>query len=301
MSLRGYPTSEGSVNCTGVSRPGPGPKRPGRIIARHTIDLVRRAVLPGAVIWVSIAAAGCGGGRGAGVEGAPVLVSAAVSLSAALEELGSQYTRAAGVPVRFNFAASNILARQIVEGAAVDAFISADEAQMGLVADAGLLEAGTRVVLLTNRLAVVTRGDWPRPLRQLADLGGQDVRRIAVGDPAAVPAGVYARQALERAGLWSIVEPRLVPTVSVRAALAAADEGNADAAIVYRTDVAAARHARLAFVLAPREAPPIVYPAAVMTRAPNAPAARAWLQWLRGPTARATFERHGFGVPARTP
>jgi molybdate transport system substrate-binding protein len=281
--------------------PGAGPKRPGWIIARHTIDLVRRAVLPGAVIWVSIAAAGCGGGRGAGVEAAPVLVSAAVSLSAALEELGPQYTRAAGVPVRFNFAASNVLARQIVEGAAVDAFISADEAQMGVVADAGLLDAGTRVVLLTNRLAVVTRGDWPRPLHQLADLGGQDVRRIAVGDPAAVPAGVYARQALERAGLWPTVQPRLVPTVSVRAALAAADEGNADAAIVYRTDVVAARHARLAFVLEPGEAPPIVYPAAVTTRAPNASAARAWLKWLRGPTARATFERHGFGVPSQTP
>ena len=274
---------------------------PDRNIARHTIDLVRRAVLLGAVLCVSIAAAACGAGRSVGSEPEPVLVSAAVSLSAALEELGPQYTRAAGVPVRFNFAGSNVLARQIVEGAAVDAFISADEAQMGVVADAGLLDAGTRVVLLTNRLAVVTRGDWLRPLRQLADLGGQDVRRIAVGDPAAVPAGVYARQALERAGLWSTVQPRLVPTVSVRAALAAADEGNADAAIVYRTDVAAARHARLAFVLEPGEAPPIAYPAAVMTRAPNALAARAWLQWLRGPTARATFERHGFGVPSQTP
>ena len=127
------------------------------------------------------------------------------------------------------------------------------------------------------------------------------MRRIAIGDPAAVPAGVYARQALERAGVWAVVQPRLVPTVSVRAALAAVDEGNADAAIVYRTDVAAARHARLAFVLAPADAPPIVYPAAVMTRAPHAAAARALARWLRGPTARATFERHGFGVPAQAP
>jgi molybdate transport system substrate-binding protein len=246
------------------------------------------------------AAVGCGAGCAVGGETQPILVSAAVSLSAALEELGPQYTRETGVPVRFNFAASNILARQIVEGAAVDAFISADEAQMRLVAEAGLLHAGTRVVLLTNGLAVVTRRDWVRPLRQLADLAGPDVKRIAVGDPAAVPAGVYARRALERAGVWLHVQPRLVPTVSVRAALAAADEGNADAAIVYRTDVAAARHARLAFVLGPREAPPIIYPAAVTTRAPNPEAARAWLEWLRGPTARATFERHGFGVPAQT-
>jgi molybdate transport system substrate-binding protein len=262
---------------------------------------VRRAFLLSAVMCVSAAAAGCGAGCRVGGEPEPILVSAAVSLSAALEELGPRYTREGGVPVRFNFAASNVLARQIVEGAAVDAFISADEAQMQLVARAGLLDAGSRVALLTNRLAVVTRGDWPRPLRQLADLGGQDVRRIAIGDPAAVPAGVYARQALERAGVWTVVQSRLVPTVSVRAALAAADEGYADAAFVYRTDVAAARHARLAFVLGPADAPSIVYPAAAMTRAPNAAAARAWLRWLRGPTARATFERHGFGVPAQAP
>ncbi len=260
---------------------------------------VRRAFLLCSLMCASVAVAGAG--CDVGVENGPILVSAAVSLSAALEELGPRYTREAGVPVRFNFAASNILARQIVEGAAVDLFISADEAQMRLVADAGLVETGTRVVLLTNGLAVVTRRDWPRPLRNLGDLGGQDVRRIAIGDPAAVPAGVYARQALERAGVWSLVQPRLVPTVSVRAALAAADEGNTDAAIVYRTDVAAARHARLAFVVSPGDAPPIVYPAAVMSGAPNPAAARAWLGWLRGPSARATFERHGFGVPLQTP
>jgi molybdate transport system substrate-binding protein len=259
---------------------------------------VRRSFLHGIVTCVSVVAV-CGAGCGGGSRTEPVLVSAAVSLSMVLQELGPQFTRDAGVPVRFNFAGSNVLARQIVEGAAVDIFISADEAQMDLVAEAGLLDAATRVVLLTNRLAVVTREDWPRPLRQLADLAGRDVKRIAVGDPAAVPAGVYARQALERAGVWALVQPRLVPTVSVRAALAAVDQGDVDVAIVYRTDVAAARHARLAFVLNSGDASPIVYPAAVMTRAPNPVAARAWLQWLRGPSARTAFERHGFGVPAQ--
>jgi molybdate transport system substrate-binding protein len=290
------PETEGSVKSIGgADAPRATPRDPGQTYNPS----VRRAFLLSAVMCVSAAAAGCGAGCPVGSEPAPVLVSAAVSLSTVLQELSPLFTREAGVPVRFNFAGSNVLARQIVEGAAVDIFISADEAQMGLVAEAGLLEAGTRVVLLTNRLAVVTREDWPRPLRQLADLAGQDVKRIAVGDPAAVPAGVYARQALERAGVWALVQPRLVPTISVRAALAAADEGNADAAIVYRTDVAAARHARLAFVLDAGDASPIVYPAAVMTRAPNPVAARAWLRWLRGPTARAAFERHGFGVPVQ--
>jgi molybdate transport system substrate-binding protein len=231
----------------------------------------------------------------------PVLVSAAVSLSTTLEELGAQYMRETGAPVRFNFAGSNVLARQIVEGAAADVFISADEAQMRILEQAGLIDPATRVVLLTNQLAVIVREDWSRPLRTLADLAGEDVRRIAIGDPAAVPAGVYARQALEHAGVWGLVERRLVPSVSVRAALAAVDEGHVDAAIVYRTDAAIARHARLAFIINAAGGAPIVYPAAVTARAPHAAAARAWLAWLRGQNARAVFQRHGFGLPAPVP
>jgi molybdate transport system substrate-binding protein len=226
-----------------------------------------------------------------------VLVAAAVSLSAVLEELGAQYTRDTGQPLRFNFAASNVLARQILEGASVDVFVSADEAQMRLIVDAGLAEAGGRVPLVTNQLAVVVRDDWTGAMQTLADLMRPGVTRIALGDPAAVPAGVYAKQALERAGVWGAVRDRVVPSVSVRAALAAVDEGHADAAVVYRTDVAVARRARLAFVVAPRDAPAIAYPAAVMARAPHVAAARALLAWLRQPAAGAVFERHGFGVP----
>jgi molybdate transport system substrate-binding protein len=256
-----------------------------------------------APVWMAcvcalLGSSGCGRRS---VDADPVLVSAAVSLSTALEELGARYTRETGAHVRFNFAGSNVLARQIVEGAAVDVFMSADEAQMQVVEDAGLIAAGTKVVLLTNQLAVVVRPGWTRALKGLTDLGAGDMRRIAIGDPAAVPAGVYARQALERTGVWAVVQPRLVPSVSVRAALAVVDEGNADAAIVYRTDLAAARHARLAFVVQPGDAPPIAYPAAVITRGPQPAAARTWLAWLRGQTARATFARHGFGVPPQAP
>ena len=256
-----------------------------------------------APVWMACVCALLGGG-GCGrrsAEADPLLVSAAVSLSTVLEELGARYTRETGARVRFNLAGSNVLARQIVEGAAVDVFVSADEAQMRVVEDAGLIAAGTKVVLLTNQLAVVVRPGWTRALKGLTDLGAEDVRRLAIGDPAAVPAGVYARQALERTGMWAVLQPRLMPSVSVRAALAAVDEGNADAAIVYRTDLAAARHARLAFVVPPGDAPPIAYPAAVITRGPHPAAARTWLAWLRGQTARATFARHGFGVPPQAP
>jgi len=251
------------------------------------------------IAWAcALVGAACGGR--ASREDAPVLVSAAVSLSTALEELSTQYTRETGAAVRFNFAGSNVLARQIVDGAAVDVFISADEAQMRIVELAGLVDPGTWVALLTNELAVVVRPDWTRPLHALSDLVQADVRRLAIGDPAAVPAGVYARQALERAGVWASLQSRIVPSVNVRAALAAVEEGNADAAIVYRTDVTAARHARLAFLVGTADAGRIVYPAAVIARAPHAVAARAWLAWLRGRAARQVFARYGFGVPSET-
>jgi molybdate transport system substrate-binding protein len=257
---------------------------------------MHRVLGPIAAIGVLLAGGGCRSGAPGAANG-PVLVAAAVSLSTVLEELGAQYTRDTGQALQFNFAASNVLARQLLEGAAVDVFVSADEAQMRLIVNAGLVDPGARVSLVSNQLAVVVRDDWTEALGRLADLARPSVTRIALGDPAAVPAGVYAKEALERAGVWGAVRARVVPSVSVRAALAAVDEGHADAAVVYRTDVAAARRARLAFVVAPHDAPAIVYPAAVMTRAPHAAAARALLAWLQQPAARAVFERHGFGVP----
>jgi molybdate transport system substrate-binding protein len=147
---------------------------------------------------------------------------------------------------------------------------------------------------------VVVRDDWTGALRTLSDLAQPHVTRIALGDPAAVPAGVSAKEALDRAGVWAAVQGRVVPSVSVRAALAAVDEEHADAAVVYRTGVAVAGRARLAFVVAPQDAPAIGYPAAVIARAPHAAPARALLAWLQQPAARAVFERHGFGAPLPT-
>ena len=139
-----------------------------------------------APVWMACVCALLGGG-GCGrrsAEADPLLVSAAVSLSTVLEELGARYTRETGARVRFNLAGSNVLARQIVEGAAVDVFVSADEAQMRVVEDAGLIAAGTKVVLLTNQLAVVVRPGWTRALKGLTDLGAGDMRRVAIGSSA---------------------------------------------------------------------------------------------------------------------
>lgn len=235
---------------------------------------------------------------------APITVSAAVSLTDALTAIGSDYATAGRGTVRFNFGASNVLARQIAGGAPVDLFISADEPQMNAVAQAGMVLDGTRIDLLSNQLAVVVPSDRPRTLTSIRDLADPAFKRVAIGDPAAVPAGVYARQYLEKEGLWTAVEPRIVPTGSVRAALAAVESGAADAAIVYRTDARTALRATVAWVVPASAGPRIVYPAAVVTGSRNASEAKRFLDYLRGPDAARTFDRLGFTLlhqPAAVP
>src|SRR6476661_206723 len=144
----------------------------------------------------------------------PLTVSAAVSLTESLEAAAEAYGRAGGGLVRFNFAGSNTLARQLVNGAPADLFISADEAQMDVAAQAGVIDSATRVNLLGNHLCVVTRKGGP-PVKEATDLAQASIRLIAIGDPAAVPAGVYARRYLEKLRVWETVQERIVPTANV--------------------------------------------------------------------------------------
>jgi molybdate transport system substrate-binding protein len=226
----------------------------------------------------------------------PVLltVSAAISLSNVFEEAAQAYAKEGGGLLRFNFGASNALARQILSGAPADLFISADEAQMDLVDKGGALLAGSRVNLVGNQLAVVARPDLSELVRAQFARAPAEIRRLAIGDPAAVPAGVYARRYLEQHGLWKAYEPRLVPTANVRAALAAVETSSADAAIVYATDVAVAKNAVVAFLVPPDQGPRIVYPAAITAASSNRAEAQRFLAFLQGPAASTIFARHGF-------
>ena len=228
----------------------------------------------------------------------PITVAAAVSLTEALEEIARAYSSAGGAQVRFNLAGSNVLARQIVSGAPADVFISADDAQMDVVEKAGALVPGSRVVIVENQLAVVSTPDRVDFVRREFARAPAEIRRLAIGDPAAVPAGVYARRYLEAKGLWTSYEPRIVPTTNVRAALTAVETGAVDAAIVYVTDLAAARTAVLALTVPPAEGPRIVYPGALVATSRNAEAKR-FLEFLSSPDATAIFTRHKFVVPKR--
>lgn len=224
----------------------------------------------------------------------PITVSAAISLTNALEEIGRAYEAAGGAAVRLNFGGSNVLARQIINGAPVDLFISADEAQMDLVEQAGAVMAGTRIALLGNQLAVIAPRGNHASIKDLAALEGPDIRRIAVGDPAAVPAGVYTRQYLQARGKWAVLGPKLVPLPNVRAALAAVANGSADAGIVYESDATASDAVQISFVILAAEGPRIVYPAALVRHTARRAEAERFLAFLRGPAATAVFERYKF-------
>ncbi len=228
-------------------------------------------------------------------------MSAATSLSEAIDAVAVAHEQRSGTRVLVNIGGSDLLATQLIEGAPVDVFLSADAQQMDRAQEAGRIRPDRRVDLLSNQLVVVVPSDRVGTVMTVADLASEAIRRIALGDPETVPAGVYARRYLEAAGIWSVVESKVVPTRNVRAALAAVESGTADAAVVYRTDAATSSAVVVAYPV-PRDAgPSIVYPAAVANGAPNEAAAIRVLEFLQGPEARRLFEDAGFVVLPHTP
>lgn len=225
---------------------------------------------------------------------AEINVYAASSLTDALKEIGAAYQRESGVQVAFNFAASNVLARQIEEGAPADLFFSADEAQMDRLEKSGRLEPGSRRELLSNTLVVVAGAESTLTLTTAADL--RQVERIAVGDPKLVPVGVYTRTYLEKIGLWKDLEGKIVPTENVRAGMAVVESGNAEVAFVYATDAGVSRKVKIILRIPPAEAPRILYPAAVVKESRQKLEAEKFLAYLAGKEASQVFEKFGFLV-----
>jgi molybdate transport system substrate-binding protein len=228
-------------------------------------------------------------------EAAPpdeLLVFAAASLTESMQDLGRAFEAKTGTKVTFSFGGSSDLARQIQAGAPADVFFSADTARMDALEKAGLVQAAGRREFLWNALVVVVPGDSTARIGSANDL--LKLPRIALADPAAVPAGVYAKKWLTDLGLWERLEPKIVPTLDVRASLAAVESGGIPAAIVYRTDAAIAKKAKIA--LAVENGPPILYSVAPVSAAKNPSGARAFVEFVSGPAGREEFTRRGFRV-----
>jgi molybdate transport system substrate-binding protein len=222
-----------------------------------------------------------------------VTVFAAASLTDAMKTIGQTYEREVGEKVDFNFGASSDLARQIKAGAPADVFFSADASQMDVLVEAGLVSPSDRKNVLSNSLVVIVPRESTATVRVPADL--TRFEHVAIANPDAVPAGVYAREYLQGLRLWDAIEPRVVPTVDVRAALAAVADEHAEVGVVYRTDAAISPKVKIAFDVPREQTPAIVYPLAPLTSSRNR-GTSAVVRYLVSPAALRAYEQYGFVV-----
>jgi molybdate transport system substrate-binding protein len=226
-------------------------------------------------------------------------VFAAASLTDAMKDVSAQWAQAGHQPLRMSFGASSTIARQIEQGAPANLFASADQKWMDYLAEKQLIVADTRKDLLGNDLVLVVPADKPQhvtigPGFDLLSLLGSN-GRIATGDPAHVPVGIYAEQALRKLGQWDAIAPRLARTDDVRAALLLVERGEAPAGIVYATDAAVSTGVMVAGTFPAGSHDPVSYPFAVV-RSGDTSEARALMTFLQGPQARAIFVQRGFKV-----
>jgi molybdate transport system substrate-binding protein len=226
----------------------------------------------------------------------PIVVFAAASMKNALDDVDDAFTRKTGIKVVASYAASSALMKQIEQGAPADVFLSADIDWMDYGSKRDLIKTDTRLNLLGNKLVLVAPKDSKLnnvvigPGFDLAGLAGDG--RIATGDVRAVPAGLYAKAALEKLGAWTAAEPKLAMAENVRAALVLVARGEAPLGIVYETDAKVEKGVKIVGVFPEDSHPPIIYPVA-LTKDAN-PGAAQYLAYLRTPDAKAVFERYGF-------
>lgn len=226
-----------------------------------------------------------------------VTVFAAASLTNALEEIAAQYKKTHGTDVVSSFASSSVLARQIEQGAPADLFISADQQWMDdAVAKKSMIDS-TRYTLLGNDLVLIApRSDSAKPVTINDQTNWKSLlkgERLAVGDPDLVPAGIYAKEALQKQGAWSSVSPALARASNVRAALALVERHEAPYGIVYGSDAVASKKVQVVGTFPEDSHKPVEYPVAIVNDRDNA-AVKAFYNYLKGPEAAAVFKQYGF-------
>jgi len=219
-------------------------------------------------------------------------LSVAASLQDAITEIEAAYQRDHPVEFRNNFGASGTLAREIEQGAPVDAFISAGPKPMDQLQAEGMLRENSRGDLLRNSLVLIA--PTGSSLNGFEGLIGKQIRTVALADPASVPAGLYGRQTLEALHLFDKLQSRIVLGKDVREVLTYVETGNADAGLVYATDAGTSHRIQVLAVAPENLHDPIVYPIAEIKTSQSESMVRDFLAFLRSPAARAIFERHGF-------
>lgn len=221
-----------------------------------------------------------------------ITVSGAASLKDALNSIGQLYQKShPQTRVNFNFGSSGTLQKQIEQGAPVDVFVAASDANMNALLTQNLADKHARFTFARGELVLIAPRD--SSLKSLAD--ARQVRNFAIGGPG-VPAGDYARAALKFYGLTEVLAPKMVYAKDVRGVLSLVASGNADAGLVYRTDALVSRDVKIVGALSPRSHAPIRYPMALLKGAPNAREGREWVRFCKSAAVKKILRGYGFGA-----
>lgn len=257
----------------------------------------RRTPLAFLAAWVLLGNSASAGAAELGELDGELLVFAAASTTDAVEAIRAEFEQLhPAVRVRVSFASSSALAQQIVAGAETDVFLSASTEWADFLDGRHLV--ARRRDLLSNRLVVIVPADSKLKIDEVSDLIQQSIRHLALADSRSIPAGIYARQALEKLGLWGQLEPKVTGAANVRQALQYVATGAAEAGIVYASDVTGNQRVRIVLKLEGRLSQPIRYPVVLLERAKSNRAAVAFYDFLDSGDAAAEFRRYGFGVLA---
>ncbi|NLO27625.1 MAG: molybdate ABC transporter substrate-binding protein [Actinobacteria bacterium] len=225
-------------------------------------------------------------------------VSAASSLKAAFTEAGAAFDKANNAKTTFNFDASGTLQKQIESGAPVDVFAAAAMKQVNALVEGKFIEQAAVGVFAGNEIVVAVPTDSALEVASFEDLAKADVKKVAYGDPAAAPHGVYAEEAMTTLGILDQVKPKVIYTKNASQTLTYVTSGEVDAGIMFSTDaVAGGEEVKVAVVSDPSWHGEIVYPAAVVAGSANQDLAQAFVAFLMGAEGQAILEKHGFVPP----
>ena len=253
-----------------------------------------KIVLFGLILLQSIS---CSSENSVGESGRPLRVFAAASLTSVMPAVAETFQKEfEEAEVEFNFAASSILAKQINLGADADIYLSANLPWMQFLAKTNKIKRNSELIFLDNELVLVVSKRIQRNLTGLEDLLSPDISRIALADWSHVPAGIYAKIALEQANVWRKLKAKCIPALDVRAALAYVERGDADCGLVYRTDAAISRNVFISASL-PKKIQPGIHYSAAITKNSTHPLSPAFLSFLQSESAQEIFEKNGFIIP----
>lgn len=252
-----------------------------------------RWILPAAFLLTLLAATACSDSSPPATS-RELTVAAASDLTPAFAEIGRQFEASHKTKVVFVFGSTGMLTRQLENGAPMDLFAAANVSYVEQLEQKGLIIPGTKAIYARGRITLWTPPDSNLRLDGIADLARPEVSRVAIANPDHAPYGLAARQALESAGVWERVQPKLVYADNIRQTMQYAETGNVEVAIV-ALSLSTESHGR--WTLIPEELhQPIDQGLAIMKSTRNEPAARAFADFIRGPEGQAIMQKYGFVV-----